>query len=287
MKKANLISILSLAVVVVLLIVFWKTSGANAGADDMGVQAGEEVPMSTPAPPQETISSETDMQKTEAPAPEKPEPSDSQIADIVTAPPPQDSNPTSVSMEDALFIGDSRTVGLCEYAEIGGADFFANVGMSVYNIHNKPVSVPSVGKVTLSDLLQNKKYGKIYIMLGINEVGYDLCKTVDKYSELIAFIQERQTDARIFIQANLCVTKSRSDTDQVINNTAIRALNTALSKLADGKKIFYLDVNTLFNDGSGNLPSDKSADSAHLYGKYYLEWGQWIVRQTAARIGEG
>lgn len=281
MKKKSLISIVSLAVVVVLSIVFWKTAQAHAGTDASDVQTEDTSFISTSDPPRETSSCVPNSQQETSPQEEtKPPVSETDAyAD--------NQNPTSVSMEDALFIGDSRTVGLCEYARITGADFFANVGMSVYNIHSKPVSVPSVGKVTLTDLLQSKKYGKIYIMLGINEVGYELHKTVDKYSELIAFIQARQPDACIFIQANLCVTKSRSDTDQVINNTSICALNAALSKLADGKKIFYLDVNTLFNDGMGNLPSDICADSAHLYGKYYFVWGQWIVRQTAVRIGEG
>ena len=120
---------------------------------------------------------------------------------------------STVSMKDALFIGDSRTVGLMEYAGIDGADYFCTVGMSVFNIHKKPVSVPNVGKVTLTELLNSKKYGKIYIMLGINEVGYKFSNTIEKYSELIEFVKSKQSDAVIFIQANLHVTKSRSDSE--------------------------------------------------------------------------
>ena len=112
-------------------------------------------------------------------------------------------------------------------------------------------------------------------------------RTVEKYNELIRYIREKQPDAFIFIQANLCVTKSRSDTDKIINNTTISKLNTALAALADGETIFYLDANTIFNDGNGNLPLEKCIDSAHLYGKYYFEWGQWIMEQTAAHIREG
>ena len=190
-------------------------------------------------------------------------------------------------MEDALFIGDSRTMGLSEYALLDGADFFANVGMSVYNIRKNPVSVPTVGKVTLTELLNNKKYSKIYLMLGINEVGYDFDNTVAEYKELVEFIKEKQPDAVVFIQANLHVTKSRSDSDKVVNNKSINELNTTLSGLADGKEIFYLDANTIFDDETGNLSSDKSEDNAHLYAKYYTEWSKWIITQTASLIGEG
>ena len=194
---------------------------------------------------------------------------------------------SDISMDDALFIGDSRTVGLMEYAGIDGADYFCTVGMSVYNIHKKTASVPNAGKMTLMDLLNSKKYGKIYIMLGINEVGYEFSITVKKYGELIELIKEKQADAVIFIQANLHVTKSRSDSDKVINNNAINGLNAELEKLADGKNKFYLDANILFDDKTGGLSSEKSADSVHLYAKYYSEWGKWIIRQTSSLIGEG
>ncbi len=278
MKKASIITILFLtAVSIILFIVFWNTSAATTGTEDTTISDSTHV--SSP--------------ETEVYIPEEPETAPMQTTtaeestDSQTEETP-DSNPVStITMEDALFIGDSRTVGLMEYAQIGGASFFASVGMNVYNIHSKPVSVPSIGKITLEDLLQSKRYGKIYIMLGINELGYNMSRTVEKYNDLITYIREKQPGAFIFIQANLCVTKSRSDTDKIINNTAIGKLNTALAALADGETIFYLDANTIFNDGNGNLPFEKCIDSAHLYGKYYLEWGQWIMEQTAAHIREG
>lgn len=202
---------------------------------------------------------------------------------------------TSVVLEElnempegnALFIGDSRTVGLMEYADIEDADFFCTVGMSVFNIYKKTVSVADVGRVSINDLLNNKKYDRIYVMLGINELGYKSSYTVSKYKELMELIKASQADSKIFIQANLHVTKSRSDSDKVINNSAINHLNTELSKLADGDRIFYIDANVLFDDNSGGLSVDKSIDSAHLYAKYYYEWGKWIALQTDSLIKEG
>lgn len=199
--------------------------------------------------------------------------------------PGAESNQT-VTMEDALFIGDSRTVGISEYAGIEDADFYANVGMSVYNVGDKPVSVPTVGKVTLDELLSKKQYGKIYIMLGINEIGYDFDQTISKYKSLVDHIEEKQPGARIFVQANLHVTKRRSVSDSIVNNEAINRFNTAVSEIADGKKIFYMDVNSVFDDSEGNLSEEKSGDNAHLFAKYYIEWGDWIVGQTASLMEE-
>lgn len=280
MKKSNLVTLLSLCFIVVAVILFmflWKTPSASSGTKTESNSTTQSNIITTPKDtPEDTSSTETEGSS---------EASTSKIEtstteDITTQP------KSDISMADALFIGDSRTVGLMEYAGIDGADYFCTVGMSVYNIHEKPVSVPNVGKVTLTELLNSKKYGKIYIMLGINEVGYKFSSTVEKYSELIEFVKGKQSDAVIFIQANLHVTKSRSDSDKVVNNTAINVLNAELAKLADGKSKFYLDANILFDDKTGALSSDKSEDSTHLYAKYYSEWGKWIIRQTASLIGE-
>ena len=270
MKKSNLVTLLSLCfiiVAVVLIMLFWKAPSASSGAetDDSSVTQNDII-----LTPKDT-SDDTSSTETEG----------SFKTENITTQPKSD-----ISMDDALFIGDSRTVGLMEYAGIDGANYFCTVGMSVYNIHKKPVSVPNVGKVTLTELLNGKKYGKIYIMLGVNEVGYEFSSTVEKYSELIEFIKDKQPNAVIFIQANLHVSKSRSDSDKVVNNIAINGLNAELAKLADGKSKFYLDANILFDDKTGALSSDKSEDSTHLYAKYYKEWGEWIVRQTASLIGE-
>ena len=54
--------------------------------------------------------------------------------------------------ENALFIGDSRTVGLYEYAGISDADFYANTGMSVFTMF-KDESEGNVRDVLLEQLL--------------------------------------------------------------------------------------------------------------------------------------
>ena len=276
MKKSNLVTLLSLCFIIVAVILFmflWKTPSASSGTETESNSTTQSNIITTPKDTSEDISSTKTEDSSEA---------STSITDNITS-----KTNNNTSMGDALFIGDSRTVGLMEYAGIDGADYFCTVGMSVYNIHKNSVSVPNVGKVTLTELLNSKKYGKIYIMLGINEVGYKFSSTVEKYSELIEFIKDKQPNAVIFIQANLHVTKSRSDSDKVVNNTAINVLNAELAKLADGKSKFYLDANILFDDKTGGLSSDKSNDSTHLYAKYYSEWGKWIIRQTASLIGEG
>ena len=182
--------------------------------------------------------------------------------------------------DDALFIGDSRTVGISEYGDLNNAIFFANTGMSVYNVFEKNVSVPQVGKLKLEQLLTYKKFGKIYIMLGINELGYNREKTLKKYKDLLKFIQEKQSNAIIYIEANLHVAAERSNKDKTINNININKINNEISKLADNEKIFFIDVNEKFDDENGNLSSNYTQDNVHIYAKYYKEWSDWLSQNV-------
>lgn len=293
MKKKNAITLIFFCVLIVFALVFAvlkKPAAKDEGKKTESSSSQSVKSESKPASPDSSSLSQ-------APVSSESKPAESSVTSASSAPASSESVMSSESaeggeninilMKDSLFIGDSRTVGLMEYAELSDADFFCNVGMSVYNINKKPVSVPNVGKVTFSELISNKKYGKIYIMLGVNEVGYETKTTLSKYSELISLIKQNQPNAAVFIEANLHVAKSRSDSDKTVNNAAIDNLNAELKKLADGKTVFYLDANTVFDDGAGNLAADKTADGTHLYAKYYAEWGRWIVSQTASLVGEG
>ncbi len=184
------------------------------------------------------------------------------------------------SMENCLLIGDSRTVGIREYAGLEGADFFASTGLGPHKIRDAMVAVPNIGKVTLADLLAARRYDRIYIMLGINEVGYPAGSTMKKYSALVEQIRTAQPEALIILQGNLHVTRAWSEHDKIINNPVLDAFNAETAALADGKRIFYLDPNPLFDDADGHLSTDKCSDGAHLRAKYYTEWGEWLARQT-------
>lgn len=288
MKKSNIITLVFLCAAIVAAFVFASVSKSyNSGenvTDTTKASAADESTSQSEADTtkeKETSTKEKEESVSESTSRKKAEKKTEKKTEKRTF------KAQNISMSDSLFIGDSRTVGLMEYSKLKDADFFCSVGMSVFNALNQTNSVQGVGKISLTNLLAAKKYKKVYIMLGINEVGYNPQTIVDKYSSIIELIKKNQPDAKIFIEANLHVGKSRSESDKVINNPAINKLNTKLSQLADNKTVFYIDANTWFDDAEGNLPSDKSSDSVHLYAKYYAEWGEWIQAETAKYIKEG
>lgn len=201
-----------------------------------------------------------------------------------TAPPPPETTTQrrmTSSMENALFIGDSRTVGLSEYASLPGATFFSRVGMTVFEIDRVSINVSGVGRVTLNDILQRKTYDKVYIMLGVNEIGYSMDSIVSKYVKILEKIIAYQPQAFIIMQANLHVTASYYYSNGIINNPAIDQLNSILVQYADNQRLFFLDANPVFDDGTGNLAVSNSSDGIHLHGYCYAQWGEWIKEQTA------
>ena len=202
-----------------------------------------------------------------------------QPAAAVTAAPEE----TASYFDDALFIGDSRTVGIAEYGSLKNATYFADVGLNVYVAQTKAIAVKNVGTVTLPQLLSQKTFGKVYIMLGINELGNDLDDITAKFSALIDAVRAAQPNAIIFVEANLHVGPSRSSTDATFNNPRIDKLNEKLAALADGKTIFYIDINELFDDENGNLRADASGDSTHVYAKYDLDWCDWLCTKAIVR----
>ena len=153
--------------------------------------------------------------------------------------------------------------------------------MSTYSAFKRTISVKNVGKVTLKELLNKKKFGKVYIMLGINEVGGSANSIASKYGELLNLVRSTQPNAIIYIEGNLHVAKSRNDRDKSINNNRINNLNAKMASYANNKDIIYIDINYLFDDSDGNLKSNMTSDATHVYAKYYKDWCNWLMSHAA------
>lgn len=179
-------------------------------------------------------------------------------------------------LNDALFIGDSRTLGLMEYGGVSQASYFADSGMSVFNLEKTTVPVAGYGKTDIRSLLKQKKFGKIYFMMGINEAGYPWKTLEKKYKETVAMIRDMQPDAKIFLCANLMMTEEKSGQSKAINNKVICKINAMIEKLASKNEMYYIDVNEIFTDKKGNLCETYSNDGVHVLGKYYRDWMDWI-----------
>ena len=176
--------------------------------------------------------------------------------------------------DDALFIGDSRTVGIKEYGYLKNADYFCSVGLAAYKISSE-----SIDGYTLDDKLSSNEYGKIYIMLGINEVANDTEYTISAFRSLIDKIRKYQPDALIYLEGNLHVTDAAQTEN--ITNQGIDALNIKLNELADNSdNVYFININEVFDDETGALTPEFTSDGIHVLGKYYQTWCDWFCKNT-------
>ncbi len=193
---------------------------------------------------------------------------------------------------DAAFLGDSRTLGISDYAGLDEADFYCENGMTIYKIlEPEGVTYQKTGdKVDLSQVLKQKRYGKIYIMLGMNELGYgNTAMYLEQYRAVVEQIKEWQPGAVIYIMANLHVSREMNNLQTEFNNININDKNAAAALLANGTDVFYLDANPLFTDAEGFLDSELTFDGVHLYAKHYDVWRDFLMEhavQTGDAAGE-
>lgn len=184
---------------------------------------------------------------------------------------------------DALFIGDSRTVGLSEYCEEldTRATFYSKVSLTIYKVLTEPMIKTDSGKINVEQALTENHFGKIYIMLGLNEIGVGTPESfAENYKQVVDRIRELQPDAIIYIQGIMHVTENKSKNDKYFNNENINRRNEELKKLADNKTIFYLDMNESVDDENGNLIAELSFDDIHLKASSYERWYQFLLQHA-------
>jgi len=179
--------------------------------------------------------------------------------------------------ENVLFIGDSRYVGLKSYARSGNADYFCDVGMTVFNYSGKTLSDKNFSNMTLQQLLASRTYDKIFFNFGLNEAGYSASYFISKYQALVDFVKAAQPDAILILNGIMSVTPSKASQASYFTPAYLASLSAKIEAMCDGKKIFYIDCNEYFSDSEGYLYSSLTGDGYHptVYG--YRKWRDWIA----------
>lgn len=183
--------------------------------------------------------------------------------------------------DDAAFIGDSRTQGLQLYTGLPNATFYATQGLMVDTFFSKKFVKAGGGKITILDAMKNQTFKKVYIMLGVNELGWAYEKVfIQKYGEVVDKVKELQPDAKIYVQSILPVTKAKSDGDAIYNNTKISRYNELIEQMCREKGVTYLHVADAVGLDNGALPAGSATDGVHLNREYCYKWLDYLKTHT-------
>ena len=194
-----------------------------------------------------------------------------------------ESNNKQVKFDSSVaFIGDSRTQGLIMYNGLKEVQDYSYIGLMVDTaITKKFVQTNNGEKITLLEDMKDKNIKSVYIMLGVNELGWSYPEVFKaKYKELINKIRKIKPDCKIYVQSIIPMTKSKSTSDNIFNNENVEKFNKLIQEVAKEEKVIYLDVKSALIDSEGYLPEEASTDGIHLDIDYCEKWLNYLKNNS-------
>jgi hypothetical protein len=182
------------------------------------------------------------------------------------------------TFDGALFIGDSRTVGFAEKSGVK-ATYLADVGMDVNRVLSPRFMVENGEWRSLETLVGEKAYKKVYISMGLNEMGWVYSDSfIAKYIDAASRIRNVKPDAVIYVLGIIPVTaEAEEQYSDWGGNAKVREYNDLLRKMCAECGLIYLDVYSAFADENGCLIEEYSSDGVHLSAEGYTLLRECLV----------
>lgn len=185
--------------------------------------------------------------------------------------------------DDAAFIGDSRTDGFRLYSGILNGEFIVHTGLSVFQVDTKDITYKGE-KMKVLEALEQGEYGKVYVCLGVNELGVkDDQGYHDCFAKLVDDIRAQQPDATIYLQLLIPVNEKKCREKGIadyIENGHLQVYNDILREVAREKHVFLVDPAQELVDETGEPPYDTVADGVHFQREPYRRWLDYLKRHT-------
>ena len=188
--------------------------------------------------------------------------------------------------EDAAFVGDSRTDGFMIYSGIGCGENLTSNGLSIFKLAEKKALTIDGQKYTLLEALALEQYGKVYLSLGVNELGYNNDQGFyQAYCQAIDAIRACQPNAVIYIQGLIPLNEdviAATGGSSYLTNEHLRTYNDLMKQAAQEKQVVFLDLYSAFVGEDGQLPEDASRDGVHLRKSYCEQWLEYLKTHTVS-----
>ena len=181
---------------------------------------------------------------------------------------------------DAVFLGDSLTMGFEAFSGLDNAQFICRTSMSVGGVF-----LTESDGTNLVQKVKNTNSKKIYVMLGVNEniAPDNKAAVIEKYSRVIDALKQDNPDAMIYIQSILPVSKTKEVTGKIKNNV-VYDYNESIRQLCEEKFVYYIDLYKGVTDNNGYLIDDITVDGVHLGEEGCKLWLEYL--KTHAVIDE-
>lgn len=170
---------------------------------------------------------------------------------------------------DAAFLGNSLVDGLRLYSGLENCDFYCATSMTVTNADD------------LIAQMAQKSYGKIYILLGINEIGYDVDRFTALYQEMLDGIRAQHPETDLYIMGLSPVSAEKSTSSDLFTMERVEQYNEALYQLAKDNQCYYVDLCQALAGPDGFLPAEVTSDGVHFAASHYKVWVAYLKTHYA------
>ena len=186
---------------------------------------------------------------------------------------PASEQPGPVSFFDkAVFIGDSISVTLEYYCNasgaLGKAQFLCAGSMSPTNMLTGKIlpEYPkgSGNKPPIEDSVAACGAEVVYIMLGMDNIGYGIERATGDYMQILNKIAEKTPDVQIVVQSVTPMTENSKSYTEKLNNDTINAFNQRMLELCQENRWYFVNVAERFKDANGFLMEDYCSDKTTM-----------------------
>ena len=178
---------------------------------------------------------------------------------------------------EACIIGNSLVEGIRIYSGLKSMTYYSCTGMTVISaMSGRDFLLNSGYYGSAVDAMSQRNYSRVYIELGVNEIGFPVETFTDYYGKIIDRVQHSQPNADVYILSLTPVSRSK-DAGGVFTMARINAYNEGLRALAEDKECYFIDCVTPLVDETGYLAPGDTWDGVHFDIPKYAEW-EHIIR---------
>jgi lysophospholipase L1-like esterase len=130
--------------------------------------------------------------------------------------------------------------------------------------------------------ITDRNPSKVFILLGINDIGKDIPEvvTADNYLKIVREIHSKCPQTKIYVQSVLPVNPTMPHFPQHYDKEEhVLVLNKLLKANATAGNYTYVDIFHLFVDADGRLQSPLSYEGLHLKPPAYDIWVDYLKKQ--------
>ena len=171
--------------------------------------------------------------------------------------------------KNSAFAGNALAESVEMYSILSESDFYTSVNADLENVYTL---TPQGSSVSVSDQFKSKKFKKVFLVFGENELKWESSsKFKTYYADFVEKIKEYQPNAGIYLFAIPPVTEEVATSDGYITKTLIKEYNKRIKSIAVSEEVYYVDSYDALRNNKGYLPEGVSSDGINLNKAAILE----------------